>query len=149
MIKVIFNASRNLTGSHLAGDAVTLTFSAQEPMTPSRRVSRTVQTSLSGKRETIYNNAVWAFDIITQPVSESTLESMIEFLTSVEDGTSFTFYPWEVSGGNPSPMPLRWTGDPLTCVLDSDQWSMQLVASNSGGGSDDWYSLSFTVVEAT
>ena len=44
MIKVEFLAKRNLTGTHAVGDSVTLTFSAQEPLTPTRKVSRSVQT---------------------------------------------------------------------------------------------------------
>ncbi len=71
MIKVEFLAKRNLTDTHAVGDAVTLTFSAQEPLTPTRKVSRSVQTSLSGARETIYNTGVWSFDIITAPVASA------------------------------------------------------------------------------
>lgn len=148
MIKVEFTAKRNLTGTHAVGDAVELTFSAQEPLTPSRKVSRTVQTALTGTRETIYNSAVWSFDIITEPVRGATLETLLEFLMSVESGETFLFYPWEVPGGNPDPLPARWVDAPLTCQLDSDSFSLQLLASQGTGGFDDWYTAQFTVIEA-
>ena len=147
MIKVIFTAKRNLTGTHSVGDPVTLTFAAQEPLTPSRKATRTVQTALSGARETIYASGAWSFDITTEPVRGTTLETLIEFLTSVEDGTPFSFYPWEVPGGNPSPLPARWVGAPLTCQLDGDTFSLSLVASQGTGGYDDWYSAQFVVIE--
>lgn len=147
MIKVDFIAKRNLTGSHAVGDSVTLTFSAQEPMTPTRKVSRTVQTALSGARETIYNHAMWSFDITTEPVSQTTLETLLEFLMSVEDGEPFSFYPWEKPAGNPSPLPDRWVGQPLTCQLDSESISISPLVTAGTGGSEDWYTASFTVIE--
>jgi len=147
MIKVEFIAKRNLTGSHAVGDSVTLTFSAQEPLTPSRKVSRSVQTSLSGARETIYNTGVWSFDVITEPVSGDTLETLLEFLMSVEDGEPFSFYPWEIPGGNPSPLPDRWVGQPLVAQLDSDGYSLNLLASQGTGGYADWYTAQFAVIE--
>jgi hypothetical protein len=152
MIKVTFTAKRNLLAGlspeRAVGDIVELTFSAQEPLTPSRRITRSVQTSLGGQRETIYNHALWAFEVTTEPVSGDTLDALIEFLTSVEDGTPFTFYPWEMPGGNPSPLSGRWVGTGLSCTLDSEGWSMTLVASNATGGSGDWYQISFAVVES-
>ncbi len=147
MITVEFTAKRNLTGTHAVGDSVTLSFSAQEPLTPTRKVSRTVQTSLSGARETIYNHGLWSFDVITAPVSGATLETLLEFLMSVEDGETFDFSPWEMPSGNPSPLPSRWVGQPITCQLDSETVSLQLLASHGTGGSEDWYTASFTVVE--
>ena len=147
MIKVEFTAKRNLTGTHAVGDSVELTFSAQEPLTPSRKASRTVQTSLSGARETVYNHGLWSFDITTEPVRGATLETLIEFLMSVESGESFTFYPWEVPGGNPSPLPARWVDAPLNCQLDSETFSLELLASQGTGGYDDWYVAQFTVIE--
>jgi hypothetical protein len=147
MIKVEFLAKRNLTGTHAVGDSVTLTFSAQEPLTPTRKVSRSVQTSLSGARETIYNTGVWSFDIITAPVAGTTLETLLEFLMSTEGGEPFTFYPWEMPAGNPSPLPDRWVGQPLTCQLDSESVSLSLLASQGTGGSEDWYTVQFTVIE--
>jgi hypothetical protein len=147
MIRVDFTAKRNLTGTHAVGDSVTLTFSAQEPLTPSRKVSRTVQTALSGARETIYNTAVWSFAVISEPVSGDTLEALLEFLMSVEDGEPFSFYPWEMATGNPSPLPDRWVGQPLTCQLDSDSFSLDLLASQGTGGSEDWYTVQFTAIE--
>lgn len=147
MIKVEFTAKRNLTGTHAVGDSVELTFSAQEPLTPSRKISRTVQTALSGVRETVYNSALWSFDILTEPVRAETLETLLEFLMSVESGETFLFYPWEVPGGNPSPLPARWVDAPLTCQLDTDVLPMQLLASQGTGGYDDWYTFQFTVIE--
>ena len=147
MIKVEFTAARNLTGTHAVGDSVTLTFSAQEPLTPTRKVSRTVQASLSGARETIYNTGVWSFDITTEPVSGATLETLLEFLMSVEDGSPFSFYPWEMPSGNPSPLTGRWVGRPLTCQLDTESYSLTLLASEGTGGSADWYVVQFTVIE--
>lgn len=148
MIKVEFTAKRNLTGAHAVGDSVELTFSAQEPLTPTRKTSRTVQTSLSGARETIYNSAVWSFEITTEPVSETTLETLLEFLMSVESGEEFNFYPWEISGGNPSPAPGRWVDAPLVCQLDSESVSLSLIASQGTGGYADWYTVQFTVIES-
>jgi hypothetical protein len=148
MITVEFTAKRNLTGAHAVGDSVTLSFSAQEPFTPTRNVSRTVQTSLSGARETIYNNGLWSFDVTTEPVSGATLETLLEFLQSVEDGETFDFSPWEMPGGNPDPLPSRWVGQPLNCQLDSDSFSLQPIANQGTGGSEDWYVASFTVIES-
>ena len=147
MIKVEFTAKRNLTGTHAVGDTVTLTFSAQEPLTPTRKVTRSVQTALGGARETLYSSAAWSFDIITEPVASATLETLLEFLMSVEDGEPFAFYPWEMPAGNPSPLPDRWVGQPLTCQLDSDSFSLTLLASQGTGGSADWYTAQFTVIE--
>lgn len=148
MIKVEFTAKRNLTGTHAVGDSVELTFSAQEGLTPTRTTSRSVQTALSGARETIYNSAVWKFDVQTEPVSGATLETLLEFLMSVESGEEFLFYPWEVPGGNPSPLPSRWVDDPLTCQIDSESISIQPIANQGTGGHEDWYTAQFTVIES-
>jgi hypothetical protein len=149
MITVEFTAKRNLTGTHAVGDSVTLSFSAQEPLTPTRKVSRTVQTSLSGARETIYNNGLWSFDVITEPVAGATLETLLEFLMSVESGEVFDFSPWEMPGGNPTPLPDRWVGQPLNCELDSESFSLTPLAIQGTGGSEDWYVATFTVIEST
>lgn len=147
MITVEFTAKRNLTGSHASGDVVSLSFSAQEPLTPGRKISRNVQTAVNGARETLYHNALFTFEVTTQPVSGATLETLLEFLMSVESGESFQFYPWEVPTGNPSPLPSRWVGEGITCVLDSEQWTMTHVSSEATGGYQDWYTISFSVVQ--
>jgi hypothetical protein len=66
---------------------------------------------------------------------------------SVEDGEPFAFYPWEMATGNPSPLPARWVGRPLTCQLDTESFSLSLLASQGTGGSEDWYTAQFTVIE--
>jgi hypothetical protein len=89
MIRISYTAKRALSG-HAVGDLVTLTFSAAE-INHSRRLVRDVQKTLSGRRETLLHNGTRAWDITTGPLETTTLDSVEEFLTAVEDGSAFEF----------------------------------------------------------
>lgn len=148
MIRISYIAKRALVG-HAIGDAVTLTFSPAE-MTPGRKVTRDVQRSLSGKRETLYHNALRNWSITTEPLSLGQLDALEEFLTAVEDGSEFDFEPWWVYGAAPSPTStenrLR-IAPTVRCVLDSEGYNPARLIGNGNGGADDWYQVSFVVEE--
>ena len=151
MIRISYTAKRALNG-HAVGDTVTLTFSAAEPLAPSRRVVRDMQKSLGGRRETLLHHSLRVWDITTEPMQGSTLDALEEFLTAVEDGAQFDFEPYWTYGAEPADTDstetrLRTTPT-VRAVLDSEQYSPALLVSNGNGGADDWYQVRFTVEEA-
>lgn len=151
MIRVTFTAERNMTGSHVSGESVVLNFSAAE-LTPGRKVTRDVQRSLSGKRETLLHNAVRTWSVTTEPLAAETLDAMEEFLASVEDGQSFSFEPWRYESGPSLDLdfltPRLRVAEAITCALESDNYSLTRLIGDGTGGADDWYQVSFTVEES-
>lgn len=151
MIRIHFTAKRALVG-HAIGDQVTLTFSAVEPLVASRKVTREVQKSLSGRRETLLYNGLREWDVTTEPVQGAKLDLIEEFLQAVEDGTSFEFEPYwsygaEAADQSASETRLR-TSPTVSCVLVSEQYDLAHFAGNGNGGADDWYQVRFTVGES-
>ena len=152
MIRVTFTASRSLTGIHEAGDTVVLEFSAAEPLILGREVSRDVQKSMSGARETLHHYGLRTWSVTTGPLSGASLEAVMEFVDSVEDGSTFDFEPWRYETG-PS-LDLDFTtgrfrvAEEIPCYLSSEGYSLNMLVSEGTGGADDWYQLSFTVIEA-
>jgi hypothetical protein len=151
MIRVRFNAARSLTGNHAVGDEVTIEFSAAQPLTPGREVSRDVQKALGGARETLHHYGARTWSITTEPLAGAELSYLFEFLDSVEGGEQFAFEPWSYDLG-PS-LDLDFTtaryriGEEINAFLSSEGYSLTLVAAEGTGGADDSYQVSFTVVE--
>lgn len=151
MIRVTYVAQRELTALHIAGDAVTLSFSAAE-LTPAWKVTRDQQAALGGRRETLRHNTKRRWSVTTGPLDGASLEAVIEFLGSVDGGESFTFEPWRYEVG-PS-LDLDFTtqrfrsAEAIECVLESDQWSLSRLVGDGTGGSNDVYQVSFEVAEA-
>lgn len=149
MIRIAFTAKRAIH-SHAVGDTVTLTLSAAE-MTPSRRVVRDTQKSLSGRRETLYHNGTRTWSVTTEPMSSTTLDQFEEFLTAVEDGSQFDFEPW-YAGGSPGATDsaenrLR-TVPTVRCVLGGEGYDLSRLIGDGTGGALDWYQVTFSVEEA-
>jgi hypothetical protein len=149
MIRISYVAKRALNG-HAIGDPVTLTFSVSD-MTPGRKVTRDVQKSLSGRRETLYHNGLRTWSLTTEPVALSTLDALEEFLTAVEDGSEFDFEPWWVYGAaaaaaDAAENRLR-PASTVRAVLDSEGYSVARLIGHGNGGQDDWYQVSFVVEE--
>ncbi len=149
MIRIQYIAKRALAG-HSVGASVRLTFSAAE-LTPGRKLVRDVQKSLSGKRETLLHNALRTWSVTTEPLSLTTLDAVEEFLTAVEDGSSFDFEPWWQVGAEPtatSTTENRLRASPtVRAVLGSEQYDIARIAGHGNGGADDWYQVTFTVEE--
>jgi hypothetical protein len=149
MIRISYVAKRALDG-HAIGDTVTLTFSVAE-MTPGRKVTRDVQKSLSGKRETMYHSGVRTWSLTTEPVALAKLDAIEEFLTAVEDGSEFDFEPWWTYGAAPADAVStenRLRAAPtVRVVLDSEGYNPARLIGHGNGGSDDWYQVSFVVEE--
>lgn len=151
MIRISFTATRALAG-HAIGDPVTLTFSAVEPMAPRYTITRDVQKSLSGKRETLLHNGLREWDILTEPLQGAKLDLVEEFLQAVADGSTFEFEPYWIYGAdagdqNTAETRLR-TAPAVSAVLVSESYDLVQFASNSNGGADDWMQVRFTVGEA-
>jgi hypothetical protein len=151
VIRIAYTATRALAG-HAVGDTVTLYFSAQEPLTASRKMTRDTQKSLSGRRETLLHNALRSWNITTEPLQGPKLDALEEFLQAVDDGSTFEFEPYWIYGADSASQDaaetrLRQTGS-IDAVLGSEQYDLQLVASNGNGGQDDWYAVTFTVEES-
>lgn len=151
MIRISYTATRALNG-HDIGDPVTLTFSAVEPLTPGRRLTRDTQKSLGNRRETLLHSAYRTWSITTEPLSGSRLDALEEFLQAVEDGSTFEFEPYWIYGAAPAAQSATETrlrlSKSLTCVLGSDQYDLQLlIGDGKSGGLEDEYQVTFTVEE--
>lgn len=152
MIRIQFTAAREMTGGHLTGDTVTLSFSAAE-LTPGREVKRSAQIAIGGRRETLLMNTTRTWSVSSGPLEASTIDTMQEFLASVEGGESFTFEPWRYETGPSLDFdfltPRLRIAEAVPCVLDTESWQLQRIAdsANGTGGADDTYQVSFTVRE--
>ena len=152
MIRVTYTTSRSLTGTHEPGDTVVIEFSAAQPLTPGRKVSRDVQEAIGGHRETLHHYGLRTWDVTTGPLLGAALEAVMEFLDSAEDGQTFDFEPWRYEIG-PS-LDLDFTtarfrvAEEITCYLSSEGYSLSLLTAEGTGGADDCYQLSFTVIES-
>ena len=150
MIRIVFTATRALD-SHAVGDDVTITFSAAE-LTPGRQLTRDVQKSLSGRRETLLHNGLRTWTVTTEPMEGTTLDSFEEFIQAVEDGSQFDFEPWFVvgsPGSDYSATETRLRASPtVRCVLSSDSYNIAQLIGYGNGGKDDPYQVTFTVEEA-
>jgi hypothetical protein len=147
MIRIQYTATRALSG-HAIGDTVTLTFSAAE-MTPTRKVTRDVQKTLSGRRETLHHNGLRSWIITTEPLGTTTLDAFEEFMTAVETGATFEFEPFystEPASPNTAENRLRATPT-INCVMDSESYSLARLIGDGTGGQSDWYQVTFTVEE--
>jgi hypothetical protein len=149
MIRIQFTAKRALNG-HAIGAPVALVLSVAD-MTPGRKLTRDVQKSLSGRRETLLHNALRTWNITTEPLAVSTLDAFEEFLTAVEDGSVFTFEPWHSYGAEAAELAtaetrLRTVGA-VRAVLADEQYSIARLVGHGNGGADDWYQVTFTVDE--
>lgn len=151
MIRIQYTAAREGTGTHVAGDPVTLTFSVSD-LTPGREVKRVVQTAIGGRRETLRQNATKTWAVVTEPLQGQTVDAMLEFLASVEGGETFTFEPWRYELGPSLDLdfvtPRLRVADPVTCLLDSESWQLTRLLGDGTGGSNDYYQVSFSVREA-
>jgi hypothetical protein len=149
MIRIRYTATRALAG-HAIGDLVTLIFSPADLM-PGRRLTRDVQKSLSGRRETLLHTATRNWTITTEPLALDSLDAVEEFLQAVEDGSQFDFEPWWQYGADPANTDatetrLR-TAPTVRCVLASESYEPARLVGNGNGGADDWYQVSFQVEE--
>ena len=150
MIRITYTATRAING-HQIGDPITVKFSAAE-MTPSRKVTREVQKTLSGYRETILHNALRSWTITAQPMETTTLDALEEFLQAAESGVAFEFEPYYVEPGSPVATPnsaetrLR-LAPVVNCTLASEGYDLARLIGNGNGGRDDWYQVTFTVEE--
>lgn len=152
VIRCTFTATRSLTGAHESGDVVSIEFSAQQPLTPGREVKRDVQTAMNGRRETLLHHGLRKWDITTGPLYGESLEAVVEFLDSVEDGQEFDFEPWRYESGPSLDLdfitPRLRIAEEISCYLSSESYSLTLIASEGTGGADDCYTISFSVIEA-
>lgn len=152
MLRIRFDAARSLTGMHAAGDEVELLLSA-EAVPVRRKVSRNVQESMSGKRETthLFGRRSWA---VTVPLTTPQLgEQIKEFLDSCEAGESFLFEPYYVAAG--VSLDLDFVAQRFRVAevisgakLESEGYDEQVLGQVGTGGADDYYSVNFTVIEA-
>ena len=151
MIKVSYVAQRELTALHIAGDTVTLSFSASD-LTPSWVVTRDQQKALGGRRETLRHNTKRSWNVTTAPLDGANLEAVVEFLGSVAGGESFTFEPWRYETGPSLDLDFLTQrfriAEAIECVLDSDQWSLSRLVGDGTGGANDVYQVSFQVAES-
>lgn len=151
MLRIAFTAARSLTGAHAAGDSVELVVSA-EAVPMKRRVSRNVQTSMSGKRETIYLDGRRAWTVTVPAFTPQQCDQIEEFLDSCESGEAFTFEPYHVADG--ASLDLDFVAqrfrvaEVLSAKLDSDGYDKAVLGQVGTGGADDFYQYSFTVLEA-
>lgn len=150
MIRIQYTAARQLTGTHVSGDPVTLSFSASE-LTPGREVTRVVQKAIGGRRETLRQNATRTWSVATEPLDGVKVDAMLEFLASVEGGEAFSFEPWRYESGASLDLDLvslrLRRAEAVQCVLDSESWQLSRLLGVGTGGSDDYYQVTFTVRE--
>lgn len=150
MILVNFTAARNLTGIHEEGDSVALSFSTTE-LVPSRKVSREVQKSIGGHRETLLYHSLRVWTVTTEPLTGADLESLMEFLDSVEGGETFDLEPWRDEEG-PSLaldflLPRLQVAEAVTCKMDSEGYSLSMLICDGTGPANAEYQVSFTAEE--
>lgn len=150
MIRIQYTASRELTGYGTAGDIVTWSFSPAD-LTPGRDVTRVIQKAIGGRRETLLHNAVRTWSVVTEPLSGRTVDAAIEFMASVEGGETFSFEPWRHENGPSLDLdlvtPRLRMAEAVQCVLDVESWQLQRLLGVGTGGADDYYQLSFRVIE--
>lgn len=152
MIRVTFTCARSLTGSHEAGDTVSVEFSAAQPLTPGREVKRDQQVALNGARETLHHYGLRTWSVTTGPLYGAALDAVVEFLDSCEGGELFAFEPWRYDSG-PSldldfTVPRLRVAEAIDCYVTSEGYSLSLLAAEATGGADDVYQLAFNVIEA-
>lgn len=151
MIRIQYTVAREMTGTHVAGDPVTLTFSVAD-LTPGREVKRTVQRAIGGRRETLRHSSARTWSVVTEPLSAQTVDTMLEFLASAEGGEAFSFEPWRYESGASLDLdfvtPRLRMAEAVQCLLDSESWQLTRLLGVGTGGSDDYYQVSFTVSEA-
>lgn len=150
MLRFQFDAARSLTGAHSVGDDVVLTVSA-EAVPLRKRVSRSVEESMSGKRETIHQFGRRTWSVTVPLTSPQIAEQLREFLDSCEGGESFLFEPYYVADGASLDMDFvsqRFrVAEFISAKLESEGFDEQVLGQVGTGGGDDYYSVSFTVIE--
>lgn len=152
MLRIRFDAARSLTGVHAVGEEIELLLSA-EAVPVRRKVSRNVQESMSGKRETtyLYGRRAWAVSI---PLTSPQLADQVkEWLDSCEAGESFLFEPYYVVAG--ASLDLDFVAQRFRVAevisgakLESEGYDEQVLGQVGTGGADDYYSVNVTVIEA-
>ena len=110
-----------------------------------------MQTSLSGRRETLLHHALRTWSITTEPVAETRLDALEEFFTAVEDGSVFDFEPWWMPGAEAAATSTSETrqrvAPTVRCVMVSESYDLVRLIGNGNGGADDWYQVSFQIEE--
>lgn len=151
MIRVQYTAARELTGTHVEGDPVTLSFSPSE-LTPGREISRDVQKAIGGKTETLLHNALRTWSVTTGPLDGIEVDAMIEFVASVEGGEPFSFEPWRYETGPSLDLdfitPRLRVAEAITVKMSSEGYSLSRLIGVGTGGAEDYYTVNFTVKEA-
>lgn len=151
MLRIRFTAARSLTGDHVAGDEVELVVAA-EAVPTRRKVSRNVQESMSGKRETthLYGRRAWSVSVplFTPQIKEQ----LREFLDSCEGGEAFLFEPYYVA--TEASLDLDFVAKRFRVAeivsgakLESEGYDEGVLGQVGTGGADDYYSINFTVIE--
>lgn len=152
MLRIRFTAARSLTGAHVAGDEVELLVSA-EAVPMRRKVSRSVQESMSGKRETILLHGRRAWSVTVPLTSPQIGDQVREFLDSCEGGEAFLFEPYYVAAG--ASLDLDFVSQRFRVAevlsgakLESEGYDESVLGQVGTGGADDYYAVNFTVIEA-
>jgi len=151
MLRIRFTAARSLTGAHIAGDLIDLQCSA-EAVPVRRQVSRSVQKTMSGRRETIYLDGRRAWSVSIPLTSPQLTEQVREWLESCESGEAFLFEPYAAEAG--ASLDLDFVAqrfrvaEALNAKLDSEGYEEQVLGQVGTGGADDYYQVNVTVVEA-
>lgn len=134
MAVVSYLAKRSLTGGANVDDTIVLDLLLAD-LEASREVDRTVHTSLSRQRETVYRAGEDVWDAVTKPMTGQDVLDVKMFLDSVESGQAFSFSAYQTS----SDSPLNYQ----SVFLISSGYSRPRRVKVGNGGGSDWFSYSF------
>lgn len=138
MSVVSYTALRELTGGASENDTIVLDLQLQG-LDLGRNVERSVHTSLNGDRETVYIRGETTWNASTRPLTGQDVSNMIMFLASVESGQSFSFSAYQTSADSP----ITYS----TVVLSNTGFSQPRAVMKGGGGSNDYFTFGFSLVE--
>lgn len=140
MAVVRYNATRALISGVSINDQVTLDLELAT-LDPAHGVMRTVHISLAREREVIYDSEEDSWTAQSIPLAQGDADDLRMFLSSVQAGEAFEFAPYNRDGDSPL--------DYVAVVIGSDGYKEQRVSSaRGGGGADDYFVYSFTIIEA-
>jgi hypothetical protein len=130
---------RNLAPGHVVDTPYTLMLPSLTKCDIGRDRKSFRQVSMSGAVETgfYYSKRTWA--VQTEPVAMDDARLIIEFLSSIDDGQSFTFDPY----GTPD----RRSADCFVVISDDQGFTQERLIKRGLGGADDYFQFSFGVRE--
>lgn len=133
MANFVYTATEELIGGRSVGDTVTFDIGVTEAER-SRAVEKTVQRSLGGAMEVLWQRADKTWNVTLEPVSGVQLDIVREFMASTEAGEVFTM---DLYGSASSPKSVKRIDDGYT----------EAPFMRRGSESLDMFAISFQVVE--